>query len=153
MKRLCYLSALLVLLTPAMCIAQSAEEKEIWSLENSYWGYVKANDISRYGTLWHPNFLGWPYSDTEPAGKERITEWIVAHTGKGETLKSFRLEPLKAHSADSCVTVGYRVHLIWTDKDGRDHPSALRIIHTWIHADGKWLIMSGMGATTNSDGK
>jgi ketosteroid isomerase-like protein len=153
MKRVWYSSVLLTLLIPFICIAQSAQEKEIWSLEDSYWQYVKANDMSRYRSLWHRNFLGWPYSDTEPAGKERITEWIVAHTDKGETLKSFQLEPLKANAADSFVTVGYRVHLIWTDKDGKDHPGALRIVHTWTHDDGKWLIVSGMGAPTNSDGK
>jgi ketosteroid isomerase-like protein len=152
-KRIGYAAVTLVLLSSALFAAQqSGGEKEVWSLENSYWQYAKSNDMDRYRTLWHPDFLGWPYSDTEPAGKERITGWITAHTGKGETLKSFELEPLKSHTTGAYATVAYRVHLTWTDKDGKDHPGALRIIHTWLRR-GKWQIISGMGAPTNAEGK
>jgi ketosteroid isomerase-like protein len=151
-KRVRYLSALLMLAIPFMCAAQSSHEKKIWSLETSYWEYVKANDLDKYRTLWNSNFLGWPYGDTEPAGKERITGWIETHTGKSEKLKSFQLEPLQAKATDAFITVGYRVHLVWTDKDG---PGALRIVHTWANdgGSGKWQIISGMGAPTNADGK
>jgi hypothetical protein len=89
MKRVRYLSGVLALAIPIFCVAQSSHEREVWALENSYWQYVKSNDLDRYRTLWHRDFLGWPYSDTEPAGKERITVWIEAHTGKGETLSRF----------------------------------------------------------------
>jgi ketosteroid isomerase-like protein len=153
MKRTGYLAVTLVLLSSALfATRQSGNEKAVWSLENSYWQYVKANDMDRYRTLWHSDFLGWPYSDAEPAGKERITVWITAHTGTGETLKSFELEPLKSHATGAYATVAYRVHLTWTDKDGKDHLGALRIIHTWLHEGNKWQIISGMGAPTNADG-
>ena len=77
----------------------------------------------------HGRSLGHPYL---------ITGWIKAHTGKGETLKSFELEPLKSHTTGAYATVAYRVHLTWTDKHGKDHFGALRIIHTWLHEVNKW---------------
>jgi ketosteroid isomerase-like protein len=132
---------------------RSADEKEVWSLEDAYWQYVKANDFERYRTLWHADFLGWPYSSPEPTGKDQITEWVTAHTSKGETLKSYEVERLRAQVTGNYATVTYRARLIWTDKNGTDKPGSLRIIHTWLHdAGGKWQIISGMGAPTNAEG-
>ena len=131
----------------------SADEKAVWSQEDAYWQYVKANDLERYRTLWHADFLGWPLSNPEPVGKEQITEWIAAHTSKGETLKSYELERLKVQVTDKYVTVTYRVRLTWTDKNGTDKPGSLRIIHTWLHdAGAKWQIISGMAAPTDAQG-
>lgn len=143
-----------VLLTAALLAGQpSVHEKEVWSLEDAYWQYVKANDFEHYLTLWHSDFLGWPLSSPEPAGKDQITGWITAHTGKGETLKSYELERLKAHAIGDYVTVTYRIRLTWTDKNGTDKPGSLRLIHTWLRdAGGKWQIISGMSAPTNAEG-
>ena len=114
---------------------------------------MKANDFERYLTLWDADFVGWPLSSPEPAGKEQITEWITARTSKRETLKSYDLERLKAYFGDSYATVTYRVRLVWTDKKGTDKPGGLRIIQPWVrNADGKWQIISGMSAPPNPEG-
>jgi hypothetical protein len=74
-----------LLASPLFASQPSADEKEVWSLEDSYWRYVQANDLARYRTLWHADFLGWPLSSPEPVRKERITDWITG--------KSFRVWP------------------------------------------------------------
>jgi ketosteroid isomerase-like protein len=154
MRRIARPAIVVILLTPVLLGAQrSADEKEVWSLEDAYWQYVKANDLERYRTLWHADFLGWPINSPEPVGKEKITEFITAHTSKGESLKSYDLERLKAQVTDKYATVTYRVRFTWTDKNGTDKPGSLRIIHTWLHdAGGKWQIISGMGAPTDAEG-
>ena len=154
MRAIARLAVLVVVLSSALFAAQQPNpEKAVWSQEEAYWQYVKANDMDRYRTLWHSDFLGWPYSDPEPAGKDHITDWIVAHTGKGETLKSYELERLKTRVSNSYAIVTYRVHLTWSDRDGKDHASVLRVIHTWVSDGRTWYIISGMGAPTNADGK
>ena len=154
MRGIARLAIVVVVLTSVLFGAQqSAHENRIWSLEDAYWQYVKANDLERYRSLWHVDFLGWPYSSPEPAGKEQISEWITAHTSKGETLRSYELERLKARVTGNYATVTYRVHLTWTDKNGTDKPGSLRIIHTWLHdTGGKWQIISGLGAPTDAEG-
>lgn len=153
MNRIARPAMVVVLLASALFAGQSsADEKEVWSLQDAYWRYVKANDFEHYLTLWHADFLGWPYSNRDPTGKEQITEWITAHTSKGETLKSYDRERLKARVTGNNVTVTYRAHLIWVDKNGNDRPGGLRIIHTWLRASGKWQIISGMGAPTDAEG-
>jgi len=138
---------------PLFASQPSADEKEVWSLEDSYWRYVQANDLDRYRTLWHADFLGWPLSSPEPVRKERITDWITAHTSTGETLKSYDLQRLAAQASGDHVTVTYRVHMSWVNKDGVDHSGNLRVIHTWLRdASHKWQIISGMAAPPNAQG-
>jgi ketosteroid isomerase-like protein len=147
--------ALVVVLLASSLFAwqRSAYETQVWSLEQSYWQYVQANDLERYRTLWHPDFLGWPLSNPEPARKDHITDWIAVYTSKGETLKSYDLERLTVQVTENLVTVTYRVHLNWLDKNGVAQPGSLRIIHTWLRdAGGTWQIISGMSAPTNADG-
>jgi hypothetical protein len=59
----------IVLASVVFAAQRSGDEKAVWSLEDAYWQCVKANDLERYRTLWHSDFLGWPYSSPEPAGK------------------------------------------------------------------------------------
>jgi len=143
-----------VLLASSLFAGQrSADEKQVWSLEQSYWQYVQANDLERYRTLWHPDFLGWPLSNPEPARKDHITDWIGVYTSKGDTLKSYELERLTAQVTDNVATVTYRIHLNWLDKNGVAQPGTLRIIHTWLRsAGGTWQIISGMSSATNAVG-
>jgi len=154
MTRIARPALVVVLLASALFAGQrSADEKEVWSLEQAYWRYVQANDLERYRTLWHKDFLGWPLSSPEPARKDQITDWITAHTSKGETLKSYDLEPLAVQVTDNLATTTYRIRLTWLDKTGASRPGSLRIIHTWVrNAGGTWQIISGMSAPTNAEG-
>jgi ketosteroid isomerase-like protein len=142
-----------LLASPLSAAPPAGAEKDVWSLEDSYWRYVQTNDLDGYRTLWHSDFLGWPLANPEPARKEHITDWIAAHTGKGETLKSYELERLAAQATGDYVTVAYRIHTTWVDKDGTDKTSTSRILHTWLHsAGGKWQIISGMAAPPDAHG-
>jgi ketosteroid isomerase-like protein len=154
MNRIASPAIIAALLAAPLCAAQpTAAEKAVWSLEDSYWRYVQAHDLERYRTLWHSDFLGWPLSSPEPVRKEHITDWIVAHTGSGETLKSYDLERLVAQATGDYVTVTYRVRMTWVTKDGVAKPSTLRVIHTWIHNPGhEWQIISGMAAPPDAQG-
>ena len=154
MKRIACPALAAVLLAPPLLATQPAgEEKEVWSLEDTYWRYVQTNDLEHYRTLWHTDFLGWPLTNSEPVHKEHITDWIAAHTSVDETLKSYDLERLAAQVTGNYVTVAYRIHANWASKDGVDKPTATRIVHSWLHqADGKSQIISGMAAPANAQG-
>jgi len=38
----------------------SEAEKEVWSMEETYWEFVKNRDLEGYRSLWHEDFVGWP---------------------------------------------------------------------------------------------
>jgi ketosteroid isomerase-like protein len=154
MTRIFCCTLIVVLLAPTLFAAPpSGEAEKVWSHEKAYWEYVKANDLQKYRTLWHTDFLGWPTVSPEPLRKDHITDWITAHTSMGETLKSYDLEPLTAQVTGNVTTTTYRVRLTWADKTGAGQPSTIRIIHTWLrNAGGTWQIISGMSAPTDAEG-
>ena len=153
MIRISGVSVVVVLLSTALfATTPSAEADKVWSMEKAYWQYVQANDLQKYRTLWHADFLGWPSVSPEPMRKAHITDWITDHTDKGETL-TYDLQRLTIQITDNLATVTYRVRVTWKDKNGVGEPATVRIIHTWLrNTEGTWQIISGMSAPTNAQG-
>ena len=146
----------LLLLLAAIAFAQDSakDEAQIWNLEKAYWDYVKANDLEKYRTLWHEDFLGWPFVSPSPIGKEHITDWITANTSKGLKLQSYAIEQLAVHVTGDVAINYYRIKVDWATREGtRARTDALRITHTWIRTRGTWQIIGGMSAPVNADGK
>jgi ketosteroid isomerase-like protein len=88
------ISILLALTAAAFAQDSARDEAQVWNLEKAYWDYVKANDLEKYRTLWHEDFLGWPYVSSAPTGKDHITDWITANASKGVKLQSYAIEQL-----------------------------------------------------------
>ncbi len=126
---------------------QSDNEKAVWKLETAYWEDVKALDLNNYKALWHENFVGWPYSSSQPVRKGHITDWIKAHTDKGETLAWFELTPADSRATENVVVTEYWLTSLWADKAGHGEPFTQRVTHTWIKTANGWEIIAGMSAS------
>jgi len=136
--------------------AQSAanDEMQVWNLEKAYWEYVKANDLEKYRTLWHEDFLGWPYVSASPVRKDHITDWITANTSKGVKLESYSIEQLAVQVTGDVAINYYRIKANWATSEGVEvRKDALRITHTWIRNHGTWQIVGGMSAPVNAKGQ
>ena len=145
-------SRIMILFIVTLCASvsaisqQSENEKAVWKLESSYWGYVKAVDLESYRALWHENFVGWPSVSSQPVRKDHITDWITARTDKGERILWFSLEPAASQSTGDLVVTHYWMTVFWADKSGRGEPATTRVTHTWIKTEKGWKILSGMSA-------
>jgi ketosteroid isomerase-like protein len=142
-----YLLALL--LAPPLSFTQqpSAEGDVVWAREVIYWKTVQADDLVAYRTLWRDDFLGWPAWSADPARKAHIADWIVAHSSKGERLKSYTLDRLTEQVSGEMATTTYRAHATWINQAGKEQSEVQRILHTWRRDnDGTWRIFSGMSA-------
>lgn len=123
MTRTIHCILIAVLLTaPLFAAAPSADTGKLWSLEKAHWEYVQANDLQKFLTLWHTDFLGWPSTSPEPLRQDQITDWITAHTSRGESLQSYDLEPLSTQVTGDIATTTYRLRLRWADKAGGGRP-------------------------------
>jgi len=142
----------LILFFVAFCAAmpahsqQSDNEKAVWKLESSYWDDVKALDLDSYRALWHEKFVGWPSVNSHPVRKDHITDWIKAHTDKGEALAWFELKPADSRATENLVVTEYWLTAIWADKAGHGEPFTQRVTHTWIKTEKGWKILAGMSA-------
>ncbi len=147
------IASVLFILLAAICAAaparaqQTDNEKAVWKLETTYWEDVKVLDLESYRNLWHENFVGWPYSNSQPARKDHITDWIKAHTDKRETLAWFELKPADSRATENVVVTEYWLTSLWADKAGHGEPFTQRVTHTWIKTANGWEIIAGMSAS------
>ena len=153
LKTITFLLALTAVTTSA--VAFTRDEAQIWNLEKDYWDYVKSNDLAKYRDLWHEDFVGWPSVSPEPVHKAQITDWITNQTSKGLKLQSYAIEE-RAVQVTGAVAIDHsRVKVSWAKNDSGKvmDTNTVRITHTWIKTDGRWLILGGMSAPVNSEGK
>jgi len=130
------------------------DEAQIWQLEKAYWEYVKANDLEKYRTLWHENFIGWPFVSSEPLRKDHITEWITTNTSKGINLESYSIGQLAIQVTGDIAMDYYRITVAWANSAGAEvKTDRMRITHTWIRTHGTWQIIGGMSAPVNAAGQ
>lgn len=132
---------------------QSAEEQAVWRLEHSYWEYVKAQDVALYKGLWHENFLGWPSFSAKPVRKDHVADWLIRYDANGLRLESYDLKPAGTQSTGNLVVVHYLITTVWTKKDSSKQTETGRIMHTWLHDERGWQIISGMSATESGGTK
>ena len=147
-------TALILCASKLVAAPPAADADSVWALEKAYWHYVQTDDLTSYRSLWHADFLGWPYISPEPLGKDHIMDWITAFKESGETLKSYDLERLSIRVTGNIATTTYRVRATFRNKSGSERTAVSRIIHTWLHDPaGAWQILSGMSALADSHGR
>lgn len=119
----------------------------MWRLEHSYWEYVQAQDVARYKELWRENFMGWPSFSAKPVRKDHVADWLTCYNADGLKLKSYDLRPTGTQSTGDLVVIHYLITTVWIKKNGSEQTETGRIMHTWLHGDKGWQIISGMSAT------
>jgi ketosteroid isomerase-like protein len=125
----------------------STAEKEVWSMEETYWNYVANRDLKGYMTLWHEDFVGWPRGLKQPADKDRLIRGAKSWFGsiKPESL-TFELTPHSVRIYGDVTIVHYLCSATWKDLKGNERSINDRMTHTWMKQDGKWKIIGGMSA-------
>jgi ketosteroid isomerase-like protein len=130
---------------PALAQKSSGEDA-VWKLEHSYWDFVKAQDLTSYHALWHPDFVGWPSVSAQPVRKDHITDWITSNAAKGLHLALYSLKPADSQATGQLVVVHYWITFAWQDQSGSGEPHTLRVTHTWVKTDKGWQIIGGMSS-------
>ncbi len=126
----------------------SAEQikNEVWQLEENYWKYVKANDLTSYLTLWDEKFIGYPTNNII-TGKDHITDWIVNMYKENSGKYNYELDKKAVNAFGDIVIAIYDVTHTWTNEKNESLKKPIgKIIHTWKKTDKGWVIIGGMGA-------
>jgi len=155
LKYFAYVLLVLFMFTMAVPVfaEQSKEEQEAWKLESDYWKYVQDADLEKYKSLWHPNFVGWPYVSGVPVRKDKITDWITERTNNNEHLQWYHIEQAASQHTENVVVTHYWIVFFWANKDGNGEPSTARITHTWIKTPTGWQIIGGMSSPSSASTK
>ena len=145
-----------ILFSSLLCVAASAfagpadDEAAVWRLEETYWKYVKAQDLDAYRTLWDERFIGGPSFSPRPLGKTSITDWIPPLHEDPARVYDFELKREAVRAFGDVVVAHYLYKDVYrsaetgeTVEEGRWN----RITHTWQRRGDGWQIVTGMSAS------
>lgn len=123
----------------------SAPVTAVWALEDAYWKYVKAGDVTSYRTLWDERFVGWPCVTAHPAGKDSIGNWVRRIRDEHIRLSS-ELKREAAADFGDLVVVYYSTPIIREYPDGHieGRDTVWKFTHTWRLRNDTWQIVGGM---------
>lgn len=137
------------MLLPCIAIADelSANEREVWELEQAYYRFAEANDPESYLELFDEDIIGWPTQDPQPKGKDKVSQWIgMVHADPAE-LWRYEIEREAIHDFGDVVVVHYRLRDYFVSADTLEviREDRYKISHTWMRRGDTWKIISGMG--------
>jgi ketosteroid isomerase-like protein len=146
-----FLISIFPILMAMLCFPQesklSAEQEQVWSMEERDWQVVEARDREGYIALWDEEFVGWPYDSAVPVRKDVIRSDTF---GKFAGLKKFQLERKAVQVFNGVAIAYYMVTATYAPKGGSNEVVAFRCTHTWRNTNGVWHIIGGMSAPGQS---
>jgi ketosteroid isomerase-like protein len=127
----------------------TAQEDEVWEMEENYWTYVKAGDVEKYRSLWNDDFVGWPCSMSHPSRKANIGGWVARIRDKNIQV-SYDLTREAVQYFGDVAVVHYTTPIILEFSDGTTSGGQLlKFTHTWKKFDDQWQIITGMCAAAD----
>ncbi len=141
------LSFLLFLAIPTAAQTFSPSQNEVWQMEETYWKDLHTANYSHYMTLWHEDFLGWPYFTAHPVNKDGIADSLPT---KMSAVSFYEfLEKDVRVTAEVAITQ-YAVKYTVPTPTGESETRVSRITHTWLKTKNTWQIIGGMSLLVSS---
>jgi len=132
---------------PAAGVAQelTGAEREVWSMEESYWELVAAGDVEGYRALWDEEFVGWPCTSEAPATKPTIHAWMEGVRDGTYTI-SYDLVRQAVRAFGDVAVAYYTTPIVYHfARGGTDGENEVwKFVHTWRREGDTWRIIGGM---------
>lgn len=156
MKRRAFAWAILLVLTVPFGSAFAQEKmlkrsatEQVWAQEEAYWKIVKSNDAKAWAALWSDDFVGWPSFKEHPVDrKSGLAEFKSGQMFRGFLSYELHRESVEKHG-DAVITF-YRATIHRRDDNGVESTTKMRLSHTWMKRDGRWVIVGGMSASDSA---
>jgi Domain of unknown function (DUF4440) len=113
----------------------SAEQKEVWKVEEMLYEFNKQGDLWKYLDLYHNDGVVWATRVPHPINKPRMETIMMNYIN----IKSYKLEPVIIKVTGNSALAYFRFNYV--DKNNATHSG--RMVHFLIKQDGKWRIFGG----------
>jgi len=116
----------------------SAEQKEVWKLEEAFYESIKNGDLKGHMALWHKDAQLWGHMAEYPLTK-------VSYENLFKDAK-FKIDSYKL--GWPVINIFGNTAIVYFDVtiEGylREPPHSLRVIHIWMKQDKKWQLIGGL---------
>jgi|SRR6185503_954447 len=151
-SRCTFLGLLLLACLPKLAAAQSwtAEQQEIWTLEQQQWQMSKDKDLTWIDKMVHPNLSFWDVEEPGPQNKASLTRWS-RYLNTATTVLEQELYPIAVTITGNVAIVQYRYTLVREDyKKEREHATG-RYTDVLLKEGNRWLFIAWSGGDDPKD--
>jgi len=114
----------------------SPDQKEIWKMEEKYWSSWQKEGVKSIQTFHDKEAIIWASNATFTTDRTNARSYF---DGIGDLVDSFELELDKIRIFGIVAVAQYYAKITSLGK-----PITLRISHSWMKQDGKWVIIGAM---------
>jgi ketosteroid isomerase-like protein len=122
----------------------TAEQKEVWAVEEKIWNLTKPSDVPEMLLYYHPDYMGWAYSNPTTSGKEYLAKWMPYWMSTGEMIMH-EITPLTIWVKGNFAYVHYYYTEVDKDKKGEEKMHKGRWTDILVKENGKWLFIGDHG--------
>jgi ketosteroid isomerase-like protein len=140
------LGVLCLVLFPTLASAQTwtAEQQEVWKLEEQQWQMSKDKDISWIDKMVHPNISYWDVDQPGPQNKASLQRWNRYNNANATVLEQ-ELFPISLTITGNVAVVQYRYSVARENYKKERETVTGRYTDVLVKEGGRWLFIAWAG--------
>jgi hypothetical protein len=141
-----WLVVLCLALLPTLAAAQTwtAEQQEIWKLEEQQWQMSKDKDMSWIDKMVHPNISYWDVDQPGPQNKASLQRWNRFSNANSTVLEQ-ELFPISLTITGTIAVVQYRYSVARENYKKERETTTGRYTDVLVKEGGRWLFIAWSG--------
>jgi ketosteroid isomerase-like protein len=124
--------------------AWSAEQQEVWAVEEEQWKLAAAEDLSWIDTMVHPSVSFWETEQPVPQNRASLLRWN-RYTASSTTVLEQEIRPISIVVTGNVAVVNYVYQIAREDDQKKREMVRGRYMDILIKDKGKWLFLAWSG--------
>ena len=151
-KTLMLLGALSLVSFPMIAAAQTwtAEQKDIWELEEQQWQMAKDKDLTWIDKMVHPNISYWDADQPGPQNRASLARWSRYNSAASTVLEQ-ELFPIAVTITGNLAVAQYRYTVVREDNKKERVTATGRYTDVLLKEGGRWLFIAWAGGDDDKD--
>jgi len=151
-KTLMLLGALSLVSFPMIAAAQTwtAEQKDIWELEEQQWQMAKDKDLTWIDKMVHPNISYWDADQPGPQNRASLARWSRYNSAASTVLEQ-ELFPIAVTITGNLAVAQYRYTVVREDNKKERVTATGRYTDVLLKEGGRWLFIAWAGGDDAKD--
>jgi len=128
----------------------SAEQQEIWKVEEQQWKMAAAKDLSWMDTMVHPSMRYWETGDPMPRDRASLKRWGRYSNENGTVLEQ-EIFPISATITGNVAVVQYHYMIARENLKKERETVTGHYTDVLIKENGRWLFVAWAGGDNPKD--
>lgn len=124
--------------------AQSADQQDIWKLEQQQWDMDAAKDMSWIDTMLHPNMRFWETGTPMPRDRASLKRWS-RYSSENTTTLQHEIFPISATITGNVAVVQYNYMVARENYKKERETVTGHYTDVFIKEGGRWLFIAWTG--------